>query len=160
MSSYLNFYLVPKKNNIPFEGEQILTVANNSEEKPLLLASYSRNNPIYQAVSDAITVPYAFKDDKCFYIDLTKGIIDSIIHSVYEDLNQSKKRQELNTKAFNEIKSHTSDEYNTFVEDYTSMEEYIDELTENYLMLKGIGTLFNDIGESYCAFSKVLINID
>ena len=78
MSSYLSFYIVPKRKS---EEEQ---------KQYIILTSYSRNYDIYQYFNDNLNVAYAGNEDK--YTTLTAEDITLVINDFKRDIDNASKR--------------------------------------------------------------------
>lgn len=74
MSSYLTIAGIPKKH----------------KDEKIKLFSFSRNSEIYQRLNSYI--PYAYKDDKEQWGDLTEEICNEAIDSLTEDIKSYKKQ--------------------------------------------------------------------
>lgn len=73
MSSYLNIYIVPKKDRTPIE-----------------IVSYSSADDIYAAISEVINIPWSGKELQ--YVDLSIENINEIIDDIKQDINKVDKR--------------------------------------------------------------------
>lgn len=144
MSSYLNFYLVPKKR----EGV-------SEEPKPLLFNSYSRASDVYTAFYENLRPAYIGSGDTTNYTELTAKDVRRVIDEVRKDLNNAETNLKNRMEAYKALSDKPTDEA---VYDYTSTKEYIEELKENIYDLEGIHTWIEDL--EYSDFEKVLINID
>lgn len=149
MSSYLNFYLVPKKKE-----------NDNKEQDPLLLFSYSRSCDIYQAYSDNLNPVYVVNDDKIYHTELTEADALSVVESVEKDLKRVKTGLENRIHAYKELPNLSQEVINNFMDDYTSTHEYIKELEDTIKELQFIANIVTDVSNDYTDFEKVLINID
>ena len=78
MSSYLSFYIVPKRKS---EEEQ---------KQYIILTSYSRSYDIYQYFNDNLNVAYAGNEDK--YTTLTAEDITLVINDFKRDIDNASKR--------------------------------------------------------------------
>ena len=78
MSSYLSFYIVPKRKS---EEEQ---------KQYIILTSYSRNYDIYQYFNDNLNVAYVGNEDK--YTTLTAEDITLVINDFKRDIDNASKR--------------------------------------------------------------------
>lgn len=78
MSSYLSFYIVPKRKS---EEEQ---------KQYIILTSYSRSCDIYQYFNDNLNVAYAGNEDK--YTTLTAEDITLVINDFKRDIDNASKR--------------------------------------------------------------------
>lgn len=144
MSSYLNFYLVPKKK----EGQE-------EEPKPLLFQSWSRNTNVYQAFDENFSIVYV--GNKEAYTDITPSKVKDVIECVEEDLKKVKKRLKETIKLFKDTAITSLEVYESYQNDCLSTQEYIEELEEQIADLRGILTWVSDL--KYTDFEKVLANI-
>lgn len=144
MSSYLNFYLVPKKR----EGQE-------EEPKPLLFQSWSRNSNVYQAFDENFSIVYVGNREA--YTDITPSIVKDVIECVEEDLKKVKKRLKETIKLFKDTAITSLEVYESYQNDCLSTQEYIEELEEQIADLRGILTWVSDL--KYTDFEKVLANI-
>lgn len=144
MSSYLNFYLVPKKK----EGQE-------EEPKPLLFQSWSRNSNVYQAFDENFSIVYV--GNKEAYTDITPSIVKDVIMCIEEDLEKVKKRLKEKVNLFKEVSISSLEIYENYQDDYLSTKEYIEDLEEQIADLRGILTWVSDL--EYTDFEKVLANI-
>ena len=78
MSSYLSFYIVPKRKS---EEEQ---------KQYIILTSYSRSYDIYQYFNDNLNVAYVGNEDK--YTTLTAEDITLVINDFKRDIDNASKR--------------------------------------------------------------------
>lgn len=140
MSSYLNFYLVPKKS-----------------EQPLHFLSYSKNSDIYQQFNKILN-PVFVGIEECNYQELTYNDVLKVRNSVYQDIENAKKTLDKVCEAFNSIENPSIKFMNQHTNDYISRMEYIDELKDTKDEINGILNWIGDI--EYSDFKKVLINID
>ena len=144
MSSYINFYLVPKKK----EGQE-------EEPKPLLFQSWSRNTDVYQIFNENFSIVYA--GNKEVYTDITPSIVNDIIECVEEDLEKVKKRLKEKVNLFKGVSISSLEIYENYQDDYLSTKEYIEDLEGQITTLHGILTWVS--GLDYTDFEKVLANI-
>lgn len=157
MSSYLNFYLVPKKNKITYsyddnghkEEEVKLT-----EGKPLLFSSYSRSGDVYQAFNDVLSIAYTGDGDK--YTDITVDDVKRVINEYEVEINETKNRLAVNYKMLKEGGYHEE-----LYVDIQSAEKYLKEqehiLNILNIILKIVYECYN---VNYNDFEKVVANIN
>lgn len=153
MSSYLTFYLVPKKVRERYvDGkpkEEKLT-----EGKPMTLLSYSRNHPIYRAFDEGCNVVYAFgKEGEEKYTEITSDMFDDAIETVDEDIKHTEQRLEVDYKV---MKANFCNEV---YEEILSFENYLAELKEDKGMLVNLKDFLLD-SVKYSDFEKILANVD
>lgn len=144
MSSYLNFYLVPKKK----EGQE-------EEPKPLLFQSWSRNTSVYQAFDENLNIVYTGNEKA--YTEITPSKVKGVIEYIEEDLKKVKKRLKETIKLFKDTAITSLEVYESYQNDCLSTQEYIEELEEQIADLHGILTWVSDL--EYTDFEKVLANI-
>lgn len=137
MSSYLNIYLKPKK----------------SEEK-LLLASYGRNNEVYQAINENIHIAYIgnSENDEDNFTKLSAGDLQDVIHDCEETISHCKKRLD----AYNKHLQKTVEGVNEILE----LEEYIDELKETLHTIQDWYSIAENIEDDFTDFEGMYANID
>ena len=136
MSSYLNIYLKRKEN---------------SEDSPLLFMSFSRNNPIYRAIVEAIAPVWAGNED--VYTELTYENLTECIDTLDKEANHIVNKIIEYEKAV--LKNPKSD----IIEQLIEYKEIYREMEENNHNLTFIRWFTNDITKGYSDFSKVLCNI-
>ena len=144
MSSYLTFYLIPKKD----KGEA---------KEPLALMSYSRNSDIYQAFHENINVAYIGNGDKPNYTELTKEMIDDIVNATKKDYDEAQKSFNARMDAYRSVKLE-GEAFNEYVEDFQSTTVYLKELEETIIRIELIASMVEDL--EYSDFEKILINVD
>lgn len=156
MSSYLTFYLVPKKTikKFVFEGdggsEQEVKV---SEGIPLTLMSFSRSSDIYQTFTENMyNIAYAGNEER--YTELTLEDMKEICASVKSDIAVAEERLTIDYKIIKESKCD-----NDMWENIHSSEEYIKDLKNNLNEINNIYYIVEEIANGYTGFEKVLINI-
>ena len=156
MSSYLTFYLVPKKTKTKYvrnESDDIVEEEVQLTQEPLALMSYCRSSGVYQAYYETLHPAYAGDEDK--YSELTYS--DSIlVCEEYDEeyINSVKSRLDslykiLNAKYDSEI-----------VDDIMSLEEYLEDNKIISESLHNISRIVYEVTKGYGDFEKVLINID
>lgn len=145
MSSYLTFYFVPKKK----EGQ-------TTENEPLRMMSFSRNNDIYQLFYENLNVPFIGMDEnKMNYLELKpEQIKNYVIDELKDDIAKAERR--LNTY----YKVCPPQDRHTTIEDILSCEEYIQEMKDTLSMVETILHMVSDTCSGYNDFEKVLVNVD
>jgi len=157
MSSYLTFYLVPKKTKKKYDfnkddGHSEIEV-ELSKGEPLVLMSYSRSSDVYQAYNDELNPAYCGMEEK--YTELTYEDSKRVCSEFEKDMKETKQRLEIDYKMLKE------GGYNSELhEDIQSFEKYIAEQKATLEELKFISNLVYEVAEGYTDFEKVLINID
>ena len=136
MSSYLNIYLKRKEN---------------PEGSPLLFMSFSRNNPIYRAIVEAIAPVWVGDED--VYTELTYENLTECIDTLDEEINHIVNKIIEYEKAV--LKNPKSD----IIEQLIEYKEIYKEIEENNHNLVFIRWFTDDITKGYSDFSKVLCNI-
>ena len=149
MSSYLTFYLVPKKSKTKYTKDEEIEI--EIPQEPLAVFSYCRSDAVYEQYYSSLHPAYAGSEDK--YTEITEDDAKSIVRSFErEDLNPAKERLEILYKLF-QIKYD-----NELANDIISLEDYIKGLEYTLSELKYIARFIEEI--TYSDFEKVLINID
>lgn len=144
MSSYLNFYLIPKSKEA--QGT-----------KPLCISSYSRND-IYQAFYENVNPAFIGNGDESNYTELTEEQINYVVSSLKEDLEKYKKYSEAKIKALKELPKLEGEALEEYLQETTSSAEYIHELENTLKEVEFIAHIISEL--EYSDFEKVLINID
>lgn len=145
MSSYLNIYLVPRKEHMP-------------EQKPLFLMQWSRSSEVYQAIRDAANPMFIGTGDKTNYSDLTKDDLDEAIESIQHNISSCKKRIQARVEALNKINNPPKETLDEFIQENIDTSDYITELEETRSDLYALRNIIADI--QYSDFEKVVCNID
>jgi len=144
MSSYLTFYLVPKKDK-------------EETKEPLALMSYSRSSAIYQVFYENNDIAYKGNDDKPNYTELTKDLVNKVVNAVKTDYDDAQKNFAARMDAYKSIKLE-GETFDTYVEDFQSTTSYLEELKETIAQVEFIASMVEDL--EYSDFEKILINID
>lgn len=157
MSSYLSFYVVPKKTKKRYDfdkdnGHTEIEI-KLSEGQPLLLMSYSRNSNIYQAYNETLNPAYAGMEEK--YTEVSHKDAQRVVMEFEDDLKKSEQRLAINYKMLKEA-GYSSELW----EEIQSEESYIAEQKESLNELKFIASLIYECTNTWTDFEKVLINID
>ena len=145
MSSYLNIYLVPRKEHMP-------------EQKPLFLMQWSRSSEIYQAIRDAANPTFISTGDKTNYSDLTKDDLDEAIENIQHSIKGCRKRIQARVEALNKINNPPKETLDEFIQENIDTSDYITELEETKSDLYALRNIIADI--QYSDFEKVVCNID
>lgn len=157
MSSYLSFYLVPKKTKKKYsydpEKGQSEEEIKISEGEPLLLMCYSRNSDIYKAYSDTLNPAYCGMEEK--YTELSYDDAKRVVEDFKAEIKSMEKRLEVSYKILKEGGYHED-----LWTDINSTEQYIDEQKESLQELQFIASLVYESTQSWTNFEKVLINVD
>lgn len=157
MSSYLSFYLVPKKSKKKYcydaENGRTEEEVKLSEGLPLLLMSYSRNTGVYRAYYETLHPVYCGDEEK--YTELTYENAQLVVQEFEDDLRDSEDRLAISYKMLREG-GYSSELW----EDIQSTESYLKEERESLEELRFIKNLIYDITREWSDFEKVLINVD
>lgn len=149
MSSYLNFYLLPKESKKKYTSDGEIEIKLSTE--PLNLCNYTRSSDIYQAFNDTLNIAYAGNEEK--YTELTKDKMKQVIDDVKSDLEKAEKRLEINYKI---LREHYNDDIWSEIH---SSEEYVSDLKNVIKQLSYFEDLLDDVSDEYNDFQKILINI-
>lgn len=106
MSSYLSFFIVPKRKN------------EKEEKKHIIIASYSRSTELYQYFDENVHPTYSGSEQE--YTILNKESVASVLADFDSDINKSRTR-------LNEYEKHVKDNPE-YIDDIISMKEYIQDL--------------------------------
>jgi len=145
MSSYLNIYLVPKGNCDKPKDVPLVSEVN----KPLLFCSFSRNHPIYSAISEALNPVWAGNEG--VYTQLTEeSLKDAIVEldGEIEDLFHKIHEYELHSSGNSEC-----------IEQLVQYKEEYNDMLSNVENLNFMKMFVSDIKNNYTDFEKVLCNI-
>lgn len=136
MSSYLNFYLVPKVE----------------DSKPLHLISYSRNSDIYQYFNDNINPAYIGLEGETQYTELTKEKVNLVLENLNSDISKARRR-------ISEYEKYAAG--NTeIIEDIIGQKEWIEELEYALHQTEFIQSLVQEMSFNYTGYNKILCNVD
>lgn len=156
MSSYLTFYLVPKKTRKQYDFDKddghTEKEIELSKGLPLALMSYSRGDEVYQAYSETLNPAYCGMEDK--YTELTVEGAQSVIDDYCKEIEDSEERLRVNYKMLKEG-GYSSELW----EEIHSAEKYLKEQKETLEELINIKNLVYE-ATNYSDFEKVLINVD
>ena len=144
MSSYLNFYLVPKSKE-------------SQDVKPLLLKSYSRNSNVYQAFYENANPAFIGNGDEPNYTELTSDLMCHVVNEVKDDLENTQKNFTARMEAYRSVKLEGK-VFEDYVEDFQSTTLYLEELKESVIQIEFIASMIENL--EYSDFEKILINID
>lgn len=155
MSSYLSFYLVPKKTKMRYtydENGGHKEEIKISDGKPLYLMCYSRNSDIYQSFNETLNVAYVSNEEK--YTELTYEDAKRVVSEFENDIKITEKRLETDYKMLKEGGYHDD-----LFSEIQSMENHLSEQKESLEELKYIASSVYEWTNN-TDFEKVLINID
>ena len=132
MSSYLNIYIVPKKDKTPIE-----------------IVSYSRADDIYAAIADVINIPWS--SEELQYADLSLENINQVIDNIKQDINKVDKR-------IIEYEKHANGNAD-LIEDILSQKEYREGLDDILKRLCFLLDIIYNAKEGFSDVEKVLCSI-
>ena len=132
MSSYINIYIVPKKDKTPIE-----------------IVSYSRADDIYAAIADVINIPWS--SEELQYADLSLENINQVIDNIKQDINKVDKR-------IIEYEKHANGNAD-LIEDILSQKEYRESLDEVLKRLYFLSDVIYDAKEEFSDVEKVICSI-
>lgn len=139
MSSYLNFYLMPKGG-----------------EKPLHFCSYCRASEIYQKFYNELRVVYTGEDPQ--YQELTSEDVLRVLNNLESDIEDKESKFDNLVKFIMAVKLTKMDNIQELIKLHNDARESLDELEEVKQEIKYIFHWVREI--EYSDFEKVLINID
>lgn len=154
MSSYLTFYLVPKKTRIICkEGKE--EEVKVSEGIPLPLIMYTRSSNIYQLFYEEIHPVYAGLEEK--YTTLTIEKMKDLLNTYRREITEDEEHYRNKVQVIRELGGNLEAvNINELIEDSNLIKEKKETLSE----LEFISSLVHDVELGYTGFEKVLINID
>lgn len=134
MSSYLNIYLVPKRED------------DKEEKKYLLLTSYSRNSDIYKFFQENINPRYTG------HTSLSPGNIQIVIDDLESEIKSSKERLELYDKYARDNPD--------YIQEILNVREILGDYNETLNTVKTIKDIVENIEEGYSDFEEICCNIN
>ena len=154
MSSYLTFYLVPKKTRVICkEGKE--EEVKVSEGIPLPLIMYTRSSNIYQLFYEEIHPVYAGLEEK--YTTLTIEKMKDLLNTYRREIVEDEEHYRNKVQVIRELGGNLETvNINELIEDSNLIKEKKETLSE----LEFISSLVHDVEFGYTGFEKVLINID
>ena len=155
MSSYLTFYLVPKRTKTHYKEDGTSEEIEISKGEPLALMSFSRNSSIYRNFYEYLHPTYIGVGSETNYDEVTSDDVKSIIYQVTENLEEDRKSHENKIKVLKDL--GTSPDLDT-LNQLISEEDILREEEEDLDDLKWLQRLFSEI--KYSDFEKILMNID
>lgn len=154
MSSYLTFYLVPKKTRTKHNNDGTSEEIEISKGVPLSLMSFSRNSNVYQSFYEYLC-PVYIGNNEPKYDELDIKDIDIIIERLRDELDESRKLHQNKIKVLKELETSLDrDTLNQLIEEEDILTEKEADLNE----IMWLKSFFSNI--EYSDFEKVLINID
>lgn len=135
MSSYLNFYLIPKKSN-----------------KPLSLFSFSGGNEIYQRYRDVLD-PVWCNGEEDKYTEITEVETKKVVDDIDSEINQTKTKLDRKIELANKLKSIPEN----VMEEIDCLNEYLNELKDGRFFISVVHNVMQEL--EYSDFEhKMLIN--
>lgn len=156
MSSYLTFYLVPKKtkkNYFYTENGEKESEIKLSEGLPLTFMSYSRSSAIYQIFDENMSIAFCGNEEK--YTEITP----EDMHRIYETLNDEIQNLENKLKIDYKIIKECGCSSEMW-EQIHSTEDFLKEQRELLAKIQGIVNIVSEVTNGYTDFEKVVANID
>lgn len=144
MSSYLNFYVVPKKKY----------KINGKESEPLHIYSISRNNEIYQAFQESIS-PVFVGMEEIHYTELTVEKMKQVVDDYSTEVKRMEKQYQNKCDIIEKLTKVEEETINELVQ----TKEYLDEMADALKELNFINDIVYDISIGCSDFEKVLINV-
>lgn len=139
MSSYLSFYVVPKRKS------------KEEEKQYIILTAYSRNCDMYQYFNENLNIAYAGnKEDE--YTTLTAEDVNLVINDFKKDIDNSFKRLvEYEKYAANNPE---------YIDEIVELKKYIEELQYWKDKISFIADMISDTGFYSSGIEEVCCNID
>lgn len=138
MSSYLSFYIVPKRKS------------QEEPKKHILLLSFSRNSDIYRYFDENVRITWIGNNEESLYTSLTIEDIHRVIEDISSDIDSSQRR----LTEFEKYAAQNAD----YVNEIISLKEYISELQYAKHQTEFIGLILDEM-EFYKDIEEVCCNI-
>ena len=138
MSSYLNIYLVPKRES------------KREKKQYLSLLSYSRSSDIYEAFYE--NMPIAFIGSEVKYTTLTKVNMQEILEDLSKNIKSTKERLEL----YEKYASDNPDYIQSILDERDVLKDY----EATYGDVSCIKSIVDDTIDGHNSFEEVCCNID
>lgn len=138
MSSYLSFYIVPKRKS------------QEEPKKHILLLSFSRNSDIYRYFDENVRITWIGNNEETLYTILTMEDIHRVIEDISSDIDSSQRR----LTEFEKYATQNTD----YVNEIISLKEYISELQYAKHQTEFIGLILDEM-EFYKDIEEVCCNI-
>lgn len=138
MSSYLSFYVVPKRKT------------EEEEKKHLILCSYSRNSEMYQRFYECLNIAYVGNNDK--YTSLNKESVEVVLANFKEDIDKA-------TKRLTEYEKYAKDNPD-YIQEIIELKEYIEDLQYWYNKTTFIQDIVEESNTYNEGIEEVCCNID
>lgn len=152
MSSYLTFYLVPKKTRTKYKDDGTSEEIEITKGEPLVLLSYSRSSSIYQIINGELHPPFIGMGEETHYMELTTQKMDEVIRSYQWELKKSEKLYNNKLEVISKVGEKS------YIQDLIDDKEVLDEMEATMTTLQYLRSLVEEV--TYSDFEKVLINID
>ena len=137
MSSYLSFYIVPKRKT------------EKEPKRYILISSYSRNSDIYQAFEENISIVWSGDGNK--YTTLTQDNVNLVQNDLASDISKTKDR-------LVEYEKYASSNPE-YIQEIVETKEYLSDLQYTQAKISFIADMledmnfYNEIEEICCHFS-------
>jgi lipopolysaccharide export LptBFGC system permease protein LptF len=138
MSSYLSFYIVPKRKN------------DKEEKKHIIIASYSRSSEIYQRFYENLGVAYIADEQK--YTTLSKEDIYRVKSDLKEDIEKTVKR-------YTEFERYAKDNPD-YINEIIELKEYAEDLEYWKAKISFLQDIVEEAGMYSSGVEEVCCNID
>lgn len=138
MSSYLSFYIVPKRKS------------QEEPKKHILLFSFSRNSDIYRYFDENVRITWIGNNEETPYTTLTMDDIHRVHEAIRSDMDSSQRR----LAEFEKYAAQNSD----YINDIISLKEYISELQYALHQTEFIGFLIDEMA-LYGEIEEVCCNL-
>lgn len=147
MSSYLNFYLVPKQKEESVE-----------ESKPLLFNNYSRSTDVYKYFTEVLNIPFIGDGEEPECIKLLSNDVQKVLTKAKSDLFERKEILEIKVDAYRAFS--IPDSLETAVSEYIEDKNSISELQKTIYQIEEIESMVERVWLDCTDFKEVLINFD
>ena len=138
MSSYLSFYIVPKRKS------------QEEPKKHILLLAFSRNSDIYRYFDENVNITWIGNNEETPYTTLTMEDIHRVLDDISSDMDSSQRR----LVEFEKYAAQNSD----YVNEIINLKEYISELQYAKHQTEFIALLLEGM-EFYEEIEEVCCNI-
>ena len=139
MSSYLSFYIVPKRKS------------QEEPKKHILLLSFSRTSDIYRYFDDTVNIIWVGNSEVIPYTTLSSDDIHRVHEAIRSDMDSSQRR----LAEFEKYAAQNSD----YINDIISLKEYISELQYALHQTEFIGFLIDEMA-LYGEIEEVCCNLN
>ena len=138
MSSYLSFYIVPKRKS------------DKEEKEHIIIASYSRSSEIYQRFYENLGVAYIADEQK--YTILSKEDIYRVKNDLKEDIEKTVKR-------YTEFERYAKDNPD-YINEIIELKEYAEDLEYWKAKISFLQDIVEEAGVYSSGIEEVCCNID